>query len=162
VAGPIAHACASFSILVRLAEVKMPSPTWLTRRALAGAALALLLTDCGGQPVIIAVPSDERALMELANVYRDYSTKNQRGPKSLKDLKIKGQQYPIAVEMIKSGDLVVRWGATPSRGGETPVAILAYVKMVPEQGGKVLMQDCKTIKQMTADEFRTAEKAGGH
>ena len=67
-----------------------------------------------------------------------------------------GQQYPIAVEMIKSGDLVVQWGAPPSPEGEAADAILAYVKTVPEQGGNVLMQDCTTIKKLTADgrEFR--------
>ena len=59
-----------------------------------------------------------------------------------------------------SGDLIVQWGAPLSPEGEAAEAILAYVKTVPEQGGNVLMQDGKTIKKMTADEFKTAPKAG--
>ena len=95
-----------------------------------------------------------------ARVYRNFATKKKRGPKNLKELNIKGQQYPIAVEMIKSGDLVVQWGAPLSPEGEAADAILAYVKTVPEQGGNVLMQDGRTIKKMTADEFKAAPKAG--
>ncbi|MGZ3414946.1 MAG: hypothetical protein ACXWNX_15350, partial [Isosphaeraceae bacterium] len=82
-----------------------------------------------------------------------------RGPKNLKELGITGQQYPIAVEMIKSGDLVVQWGAPLSPEGKAANAILAYVKTVPERGGNVLMQDSMTINKMTADEFKTAPKA---
>ena len=61
--------------------------------------------------------------------------------------------------MIKSGDLIVHWGAPLSPEDVTADAVLAYVKPVPEQGGNVLMQDCKTIKTMTAAEFKTAPKA---
>jgi hypothetical protein len=63
------------------------------------------------------------------------------------------------VSMIKSGDLIVQWGASLSPEGDTASAILAYVKTVPEQGGYVLMQDGRTIKKMAADEFRSAPKA---
>ncbi len=108
---------------------------------------------------IQAIAPDERGLKELGRVYRYFATKKKRGPKNLKELNIKGQQYPIAVEMIKSGDLVVQWGAPLAPEGEAADAILAYVKTVPEQGGKVLMQDCATIKKLSADEFKTAPKA---
>jgi len=33
------------------------------------------------------------------------------------------------------------------------------VKTVPQQGGYVLLQDGKTIKKMTADEFNAASQA---
>jgi len=72
--------------------------------------LGLILTGCGG-PEIQAISSDERGLTELAHVYSDFTTKKKRGPKTLKELDVNGQQNPIAVEMIKSGDLIVQWGA---------------------------------------------------
>jgi hypothetical protein len=37
--------------------------------------------------------------------------------------------------------------------------VLAYETEVPEKGGAVLMQD-GTVKTMTADEFKSAPKAG--
>ena len=77
----------------------------------------------------------------------------------MKELKIQGQRDPIAVTMINSGDLVVQWGTPLSAAGEASETVLAYVKTVPEKGGYVLMQDGKTIKEMTADEFGKASKA---
>ena len=74
---------------------------------------------------------------------------------------MKGQGYPGAVEMLRSGQLVVQWGAPLTPEGESTDAVLAYVKAVPEQGGQVLLQDGRTIKTMTADEFKAAPKAAG-
>ena len=68
----------------------------------------------------------------------------------------------MAAEMLKSGDLVVQWGAPLSAEGASSDTVLAYVKTVPEQGGYVLMQDGKSIKKMTADEFKNAPKAASH
>jgi hypothetical protein len=65
----------------------------------------------------------------------------------------------MAVDAIKSGELVVQWGAPQSTEGEPSDAVLAYGKTGPEQGGPVLLQDGWTIKSMTADEFKTAPKA---
>jgi hypothetical protein len=72
---------------------------------------------------------------------------------------VKGQQNPNAVTMINSGDLIVEWGAPLSPEGTTADAVLAYLKTVPEQGGKVLMQDGMTIRLMTAEKFKSALKA---
>jgi hypothetical protein len=121
--------------------------------------LGLILAGCEGGLEIKAIPSDERGLKELGEVYRNYTAKKKRAPKNLKELGIKGQQFPIAVEMIKSGDLIVQWGAPLSPEGSTTDAVLAFVKTVPEQGGNVLLQDGKTLKKMTADEFTAAPKA---
>ena len=65
----------------------------------------------------------------------------------------------MAVEAIKSGDIVVQWGATLTPTGEPTDAVLAYMKTVPGQREQVLMQDGWTIKSMTADEFKTAPNA---
>jgi hypothetical protein len=63
--------------------------------------------------------------------------------------------------LLASGNLVARWGAPLSPEGETAPAVLAYLKTDPEQGGPVLLQDGRTIKTMTADEFNAASKDVG-
>ncbi len=137
----------------------MSSRTRSVRHSLLLSSLCLILAGCGGQPEIKAISSDERGLKELAQLYRDFTSKSKRGPKTLKELNIKGQRDPMAMEMIKSGNLVVQWGAPLSPEGASADAVLAYVKTVPEQGGYVLMQDGKSIRMMTAEEFKTAPKA---
>ncbi len=104
-------------------------------------------------------PPEERGLKQFAELYRDYAKKNARGPKSLKKLNVKGQAYPVAVKLLQSGELVVQWGVAISPEGETAPAVLAYLKSVPDDGGLVLLQDGRTIKTMTADEFNAAPKA---
>ena len=106
-----------------------------------------------------AIPSDQRALKELGELYRMYAKKNKRGPRSLKELNVQGQSHPMAVDMLKSGELIVQWGAPLVPENATALAILAYAKIAPEVGGKVLMQDGLTIKSMTAEEFKAAAKA---
>ena len=63
--------------------------------------------------------------------------------------------------MVKSGQLVVQWGAPLVPENEAAAAVLAYVKTVPEEGGFVLLQDGWTIKTMTADEFNAVPKTAG-
>jgi hypothetical protein len=89
----------------------MSSRRWVTHRAMLLGSSGLILAGCGGGPENKAIPSDVRGLMELGDAYLAYTRKNRRGPKSLKKLNVQGQRYPIAVEMIKSGDLIVQWGA---------------------------------------------------
>jgi hypothetical protein len=138
----------------------MPSHAYPTRRAMLGGALGLLLAGCGGSgPPATPQPPDERGLKQFAELYRSYAAKNRRGPRSLKELAVKGQAYPMAQELLRTGNLVVRWGAPLAPEGEAAPAVLAYLKAVPEQGGLVLLQDGRTIKTMTADEFRAASKA---
>jgi hypothetical protein len=139
----------------------MPSRTRLTRRDVLRGSLALMVAGCGSEPDNTPIPADEQGLKEFAAVYRDFSRKNKRGPKNFKELERKGQGYPNAMQMLKSGELVVQWGAPLSPDGATSDAILAHFKSVPEQGGSVLMQDGNTIKRMTADEFKAAPKAVG-
>ena len=123
--------------------------------------LGVGLTGCGRAPEPQAIAPDERGLKELGGVYRDFAARKKRAPKSLKDLNIQGQHDPIAVEMIRSGDLIVQWGAPMSPEGATAGSVLAYVKTVPEQGDDVLMDDGRTIKKMTPEEFKAAPKAVG-
>jgi hypothetical protein len=134
----------------------MPSGKLSTRRTAICCMLGLLLAGCGA-PKEIAVAPDQQGVIEFAAMYRGFAQKNKRGPKNLKEMQLKGQGYPNAVEMVKTGELVVRWGAPLLPEGEAGDVVLAYVKAVPEQGGSVLMQDGRTIKKMTADEFKSAK-----
>jgi hypothetical protein len=131
------------------------------RRTMVGALLGLILSGCGGREEIRPIPADEGGLKQFGELYRNYTARNKRPPKSLKELNVKGQGYPIAVEQLKSGELVVHWGAPLAPEGESTPGVLAYSKTVPEQGGLVLLQDGWTIKKMTADEFKAAPKAAG-
>ena len=90
------------------------------------------------------------------HLYRTKKTK--RPPRSFKEFNIKVQSYPMAVEMIDSGALIVQWGAPVSPEGGPADAVLAYIKTAPDQGGDVLMQVGKTIKMMTSDDFNAAPR----
>ena len=64
---------------------------------------------------------------------------------------------------IKSKSVVVLYGATLPDVGEEPGKvksdeILAYETKVPDQGGLVLLLD-RTVREMTAEEFKNAKKA---
>ncbi len=120
-----------------------------------------MLPGCESKPDNRTMPGDEQALKELAAIYRDFVARNKRGPKNAGELERKGQGFPNAMQMVKSGELIVQWGASTSPDRGSADAVLAYIVTVPEQGGSVLMQDGNTIKRMTADEFKTARKAAG-
>jgi len=139
----------------------MLSGTSLTRRAVLWSPLGLLLAGCGGPPETKPIESDEVGLREFAAIYRDFTRKNRRSPKSLKEVQVKGQGYPNAMQMMKSGELVVLWGSPLAADGQGADVVLAYLKTAPEQGGNVLMLDGKTIKKVTAEEFKAAPKADG-
>ncbi len=66
---------------------------------------------------------------------------------------------PIACHKVKTGEIVLILGAPVSEGASD--TIVAYEKEAPSTGGYVLMQDAKTIKKMSAEEFKTAGKAPG-
>jgi hypothetical protein len=141
--------------------------------------VALLVTGCSRAPDNTPLPADVQALRELAAAYRDFGRAHRRGPKDLAELQFlgprqgrgrvrgktataAGQAMPNAIGMIRSGDLVVQWGAPLSPPGAAPDAVLAYFRSAPEQGGDVLMQDADTIRAMTADQFKAAPRAAAH
>jgi hypothetical protein len=138
----------------------MLSQVWLSRRVMLWSLLGLILIGCGGPAEIVAISSEERGLKELGELYRNFADKSKRSPRSFKEFNVKGQQFPMAATMINSGDLVVQWGAPLLPEGATVDAVLAYVKRVPDEGGNVLMQDGRTVKKMTAEEFKATTKAG--
>jgi hypothetical protein len=68
-------------------------------------------------------------------------------------------------EALRTGSVVLRYNATlPDTDEETGQTdsneVLAYEKQVPENGGYVLLLN-RSIKKMTADEFKAAPRPAG-
>src|SRR5262245_14986095 len=115
-----------------------------------------LATGCGG-PNAANVGSDGRtALTELGQMLKDLSSEGRKPPARAAELESVEPMIPIAGPAIRSGDLVYLWGAAYTSGG---TQVVAYEKKVATEGGYVLLQD-GTVRQMTADEFKAAPKAG--
>ena len=125
------------------------------------------LAGCGGgsAPKNDAEAKDSSSLNELGEAYRSYMIAKKKPPQKISDLLAAEAIGGNGVALAKTGNIVVQWGAvlpdTNEEPGGTPSPeILAYGKNVPEEGGYVLLLD-RTVKRMTADEFKAAPKAGG-
>ena len=100
------------------------------------------------------------ALQEVADLLRAASADG-RAPTKQADLTRFASAYPQGYQAVKSGEVVVIWGAKMAGEGEAgsaPKNIIAYEKKAETEGGWVLLQN-GTVKEMTADEFKTAPKA---
>lgn len=129
------------------------------------AAAALALGGCGArnEPLSPSAHADAR-LRDVGELYRAHQLTRHAPPKAIKDLAPFGNATPSGYEAIRTGAVVVRYGATLPDTAEEPTGasadeVLAYAKEVPAQGGPVLMLDRRT-KTMTADEFKAAKLAG--
>ncbi len=127
--------------------------------------LGLVASGCGGSNRPITKEDMlTTSLNDVGDIYRSYFVMNKKPPKTLKDLASLERMSPAGVVAVRSGEVVVRFGASlpdtdPEPGKSTSEEILAYEKEVPEKGGKVLMLD-RTIRTVTADEFKAMPKAG--
>jgi hypothetical protein len=107
---------------------------------------------------------EESKLREVGQVLREYQLFNHKPPRSVKEIQAAAGSSPGGFELIKSGEVVVALGATLPDTKEEPGSgsakeVLAYLKKVPQDGGLVLMLD-RTLRHMTAEEFKAAPKAG--
>jgi hypothetical protein len=125
----------------------------------------LAVVGCGGSshPVTREDMLDT-SLNDIGNIYRAFVVSHHKPPKTLKDLATMERMSPAGVLAARSGKVVVRFGAElpdtdPEPGRSSSDQVLAYETQVPESGGKVLMLD-RTIRTMTAEEFKAAPKAG--
>ncbi len=104
------------------------------------------------------------SLNDVGDIYRAFVVMNKTPPKTLGNLARFERMSPAGFDALRSGKVVVRFGANlpdtdPEPGKSSSDEVLAYEKQVPESGGKVLMLD-RTIRSMSADEFKAAPKAG--
>ena len=127
--------------------------------------LGLAAVGCGGSDRPVTQEDMlETSLNDVGSIYRGFVVAHRKPPKTLKDLATLERMSPAGVVAVRSGKVVVRFGAElpdtdPEPGKSSSDQVLAYEKEVPESGGKVLMLD-RTIRAMTAEEFKAAPKAG--
>lgn len=103
----------------------------------------------------------EPVLHEVGGLIRVYSGEVGRGPKQAADLAKYEHGYPLGYAAVRSGEVVVVWGAKVADEGDAasaPADVVAYEKKAPAEGGWVLFQN-GTVKEMTAGEFKAAPKA---
>jgi hypothetical protein len=122
-------------------------------------------SGCGGSnTTVITEPKDkaervaETSLTQLGDVLRLRQEDSATPPATMADVTKYEKAYPLSLGKLKKGQLVLFYDV-PLQDGIDDM-ILAYEKEAPESGGHVLMQDGKTIKKMTSDEFKAAKKAG--
>lgn len=128
-------------------------------------ATACFVAGCGGDPNPPNSPElyQNNVLSEVGDMYNTYSIQFKKPPKGVKDLAMFADGLPTGVGAVRSGEVVVLWGAElvdPTVEGGAGDEILAYLKDVPESGGPVITRNLK-VKPMTADEFKAAPKAAG-
>jgi len=99
------------------------------------------------------------SLGEVGGIYESYIADAKKPPTKLADLTKYELGMPTGYKELKEGNVVVLWGAPISDGDADKV--FAYEKSVPESGGHVLMADGKTIKTLTAEQFKSVPKAAG-
>jgi hypothetical protein len=119
-----------------------------------------LLAGCSSRPMGEA-PSQFLVLQEVNDLLHTAGGEAERVPARLADIVPRFQSmYPRGYEAVKSGDVVVLWGAALKGEGDTgrDEAVVAYEKGVPTNGGYVLLS-AGTVKKMTSTEFSAAPKA---
>jgi hypothetical protein len=89
--------------------------------------------------------------------YHTVNASQGRGPKTIEELEKAFKPDASAIQRIKNGEIVVRWGLRiPGSFPEgTSNTVLLYEKDVPTQGGAVVMGDAG-FRMMTAEEFKNS------
>ena len=126
------------------------------------------LGGCGGpssSTQTASGPNQAAALQEVGEMYRAYLVQKKKPPTSVKDFKGMEQIAPLGMSQLSEGKIVAVWGVqltdlSEEGSNDSSTEVLAYAKDVPEKGGEVLMKN-RTVKTMTADEFKAAPKAAG-
>jgi hypothetical protein len=133
-------------------------------RRFSGVVVVLVLMLCGGvcgcgPSINVSDPTGKDKLAEVADMLQTVQREKAKPPARREELERVEPLMPQAGPDLRSGDIVYFWGAGLATGGNASSTVLAHEKKVSTEGGWVLMQD-GTIKQMSADEFRSAPKAG--
>lgn len=124
-----------------------------------------LLSGCGTQGTSGPPPEnsdhlDQAILSEVGEMLRLYKADTKgKAATGAANLAKYEPGLPSGYAGVKSGSIVVFWGSPLAEEG-TSDKIIAYAKQAPGAGGYVLMQDGITVKRMTAEEFKSAPKAG--
>jgi hypothetical protein len=106
-----------------------------------------------------------RPVQDVGDLYRMYMLDHKKPPTKPDDFRPYQEANPDGYRQVKDGDVVVVWGVAltdlaPEGSTDSADEVLAYEKKVPTEGGTVLMKN-RTLKHMTADQFKDAPKAAG-
>ena len=123
--------------------------------------LTTLGPGCGPRVVNSTEVYNQATLEEVSDLYRSASSARKKPPESIIDLARNRDLFMNGYKALEQGEIIAYWGValTPGVEGSTPEEVLAYKADVPTKGGPVLLKD-GTVKTMTAEEFKTAKKAG--
>jgi hypothetical protein len=113
------------------------------------------LPACGTSVPSPVTPDASTGLTELAEVYKYRAAQRLPAPARVEDLADHEDALSNAMPPIRDGRIVVIWRLGYTPGSST---VLAYEKKAPTEGGHVLLQN-GSVKEMTADEFKSASKA---
>jgi len=125
------------------------------------------VAGCGG-PSTVPVTADNRAEIALSDVgelYRQYTFSNNKPPMKISDFASMESMAPLGLKALRDGDVIARSGVVIKDVNEGPATtdsadeVIAYAKDAPTAGGDVLMHN-RTVRKMTADEFKAAKLAG--
>lgn len=132
-------------------------PTLRLAVALAATALIAVSAGCSGKPAAEVSPDAERRgrLKEVSELLALHGEQKKKPPARIGDLRPFENASPGGYASLRTGDIVPVWGALPDAGS---TAVLAHEKKTPTEGGLVLLAN-GDVKEMTADEFKTAPKA---
>ncbi|WP_165075729.1 hypothetical protein [Paludisphaera rhizosphaerae] len=117
-----------------------------------------------GAPVTEANQA-EVALNDVGQMFRQYTFNQHKPPTKVADFAPLEAVNPIGLKALQDGSVVARSGVVIQDVDEGPATkdpsdeVMAYVKEAPTSGGLVLMHN-RTIRPMTADEFKAAKLAG--
>jgi len=117
----------------------------------------IILNGCGGSTDTTNAHdmSNKDRLNELSELWSLAQVDLNHPPAQLQELARYNRAGGFAYRAVADGELVVYWGASLGKGD----AVLAYEKNAPTAGGWVLLQD-RSVKQLSAQEFQSAAKAG--
>ncbi|WP_165069278.1 hypothetical protein [Paludisphaera rhizosphaerae] len=132
------------------------------------ALLGLVGIGCDSSPETEPVTEANRsahALSDVGELYRQYTFDKKKPPTTIADLTPLESLAPLGLKALQDGSVIARAGVVIEDVLEGPATkdpaddVLAYAKEVPSSGGPVLMHN-RTIREMTADEFKAAKLAG--
>src|SRR5262245_60564557 len=106
--------------------------------------------------------AEAQGLKNLGEMYRIVSESLKRPPKDIGELRAAEAQVPGGFSSLGEPNVAIFFGVeTPGPSGKSvegaSETILAYDRMVPRQGGFVLMLD-RSVRKMSAEEFKAAKK----
>lgn len=126
--------------------------------------LGVALTGCGDSTQKEDIPQlESSSVQEVGTLYRMSMTDQHKPPTKVSDFARYREMAPSGYNGVKAGTIDVVWGVeltdlAEEDSKDSPDEVLAYEKKVPTEGGAVLMKN-RTVRRMTAEEFKAAPKA---